>query len=154
LPARPEVPIVTLAPWEYVFLPFSRTNFPDIYDLTWVASLVLTVAVILLYNVRTKALHRHPPYTEMWEWILWTSLITFFLVAIGALFLFDFFLVLGTLLIGLATLVWVRFRRFPPILRVYEQKLARERYYARNRPSHPEQTIRAKPARRTNRRRR
>jgi hypothetical protein len=79
--------------------------------------------------------------------------ITFFLVGIGALFLFDFFLVLGTLVVGLGILVWVRFRRFPPILEVYEHKLARERFYSKTRFSRPEATIRSRPARRTRRRR-
>jgi len=145
---------VTLLPWEYFFLAFSRTNFPDIYDLTWIAALVLVVVVIVLYNLRTRALRKHPPYVEMWEWILWTSLITLLLIAVGALFVFSFFLVLGTLVVGLAILVWVRFRRFPPILRAYEQKLAHERYYSKTRFSHPEATIRTKPARRSSRRRR
>jgi hypothetical protein len=144
---------VTLLPWEYLFLAFSRTNFPDLYDATWIASLVLTVVAIVLYNLRTRALHRHKPYVELWEWLLWTSVITFFLVGVGALFLFDFFLILGTLAVGLGTLVWVRFRRFPPIFEVYEQKLARERYYSKTRFSRPETTIRSKPARRSRRRR-
>jgi len=143
---------VTLLPWEYLFLAFSRTNFTDIYDLTWISAVVLFLVTIVLYNLRTRALHRHKPYVEMWEWLLWTSVITYFLVVIGAVFLFDFFLVLGTLLVGLATLVWVRFRRFPPILEVYEQKLARERYYSKTRFTRPEATIRSRPSRRTRRR--
>lgn len=145
---------MTLLPWEYFFVPFSRQYFPDIYDLTWFVSLALVVAVIVLYNLRTKALHRHRPYLDLWEWLLWTSLITFLLVAIGALFLFDFFLILVTLAAGLAVLLWVRFRRFPPIFEVYEQKLARERFFSKARAARPEATIRAKPARRTTRRRR
>ena len=144
---------MTLLPWEYFFLPFSRTNFPDIYDLTWAAALVLTVVAIVLYNVRTKALHKYPPYLDMWEWILWTCAISFLLVAIGALFLFDFFIVLTTLVVGLAVLVHVRFRKFPPEFEILDQKLARERYYSKVRFSHPEATIRAKPARRSRRRR-
>jgi hypothetical protein len=107
----------------------------------------------VLYNVRTRALHRHKPYLEMWEWLLWTSVITFFLVGLGALFLFDFFLILGALIVGLATLVWIRFRRFPPMFEVYEQKLARERYFSKTRFSRPEATIRCRPTRRSRRRR-
>ena len=144
---------MTLLPWEYLFLAFNRTNFTDIYDLTWVSAVVLFLVTIVLYNLRTRALHRHKPYVEMWEWLLWTSVITYFLIVIGAMFLFDFFLVLGTLLVGLATLVWVRFRRFPPIFEVYEQKLARERYYSKTRFTRPEVTIRSRPSRRTRRRR-
>ena len=49
---------MTLAPWDYLFLPFSRSLFPDIYDATWIAALVLLAVLVVLYNVRTRALHR------------------------------------------------------------------------------------------------
>ena len=55
----------------------------------------------------------------------WTGLITFSLILIGCVFVFDFFLVLAIEVIGLGTLVWVRFRRFPPFLAAYETQLAR-----------------------------
>ncbi len=144
---------MTLPPWEYFFLAFRRENFPDIYDATWIASLVVTLAFIVAYNVRTRQLHRHPPLLDMYEWLLWTGVITFLLVATGALFLFDFFIVLSTLLIGLVALIWIRFRRFPPILATYEQKLTKQRYFSKAKYAKPESTIRPKPARRNRRRR-
>ena len=52
------------------------------------------------------------------------GLITFSLLIIEAIFVFDFILVLATEIIGLGTLVWIRFIRFPPILRAHEQRLA------------------------------
>ena len=107
---------MTFAPWEYLTSRSIATNFPDLFHPTWVASLVLLVVLLVLYNVRTRALHKHPPYAEMWEWLWWTGLITFSLLIIEALFVFDFFLVLVTAIIGIGTLVWIRFRRFPPIL--------------------------------------
>ena len=51
----------------------------------------------------------------MWEWLWWTGLITFSLIIIESLFVFDYVLVLATLIIGLAALVWIRFIRFPPL---------------------------------------
>lgn len=145
---------MTMPPWEYLFLPFSRSNFPDIYDPVWVASLVLLAVLVVLYNVRTRALHRHRLWTEMWEWLLWTGAITFFLLAMGALFLFDFFLVLGTAVIGIGVLVWVRFWRFPPLFSAYEQQLARQSYFQRSRASKPEATIRPRVTPRPSKRRR
>jgi hypothetical protein len=133
---------VTLAPWDYLFQSFNHDNFPDIFHPVWVASLILLVVLLVLYNVRTKALHRHPPYAEMWEWLWWTGLITFSLLIIEALFVFDFFLVLVTALIGMGTLVWIRFLRFPPILAAHEARLARERYYTKQKFADPEATIR------------
>lgn len=143
---------MTLLPWEYFFLPFSSRNFPDLFHPTWIASLVLLLVLVVLYNVRTRRLHRHPPYLDLWEWLLWTGLITFSMLIVEALFVFDFFLVVATAVIGLAALAWIRFRRFPPILAGYERGLARQRYYTRTKYAHPEATIRPKTARRRRRR--
>ncbi len=143
---------MTLAPWQYLFLQFSSRNFPDLFHPTWIASLVLLIALLVLYNIRTRRLHRHPPYLDMWEWLLWTGLITFSLLIVEAIFVFDFFLVLATIVIGLVTLVWIRFRRFPPILAGYERGLARQRYFSRSKYARPETTIRPKSQRRRRRR--
>jgi hypothetical protein len=142
---------VTLLPWEYLWLPFSRALFPDIYDPIWIASLALLAVLVVLYNVRTRALHRHRLYTDMWEWLLWTGLVTFFLLATGALFLFDFAVVLAIGLVGIGTLAWVRFRRYPPLFAAYEQQLARQRYLSRAKAARPEATIRSKASRRKRR---
>ena len=145
---------MTLAPWEYLFIPFNSENFPDIFHPTWIASLALLVILVILYNVRTRALHRHAVYLEMWEWLWWTGLITFSLLIIESIFVFDFILVLGTEIIGLGTLVWIRFMRFPPILRAHEQRLARQRYFTKQKFADPEATIRRRGGPRRQRRRR
>jgi hypothetical protein len=143
---------VTLLPWEYLWLPFTKRNFPDLFDATWIASIGLLVALIVLYAVRTKALHRHRLYTDMWEWLFWTGLTTFSMIVIGAIFRFDFAVVLVTVLGGLAVLAWVRFRRYPPLFEAYEHQLARQRYLARAKSSKPEATIRVKTQKRRKRR--
>lgn len=145
---------MTLLPWEYLWLPFSQTLFPDLYDKIWISSLVLLVALVVLYNVRTRALHRHRLYTDMWEWLLWSGLVTFFLLAIGSLFLFVFAVILVILVAGVGTMVWVRFRRFPPRFAAYEQQLARQRYMSRQQAARPEATIRARGSKASKRRRR
>ncbi len=144
------------APWDYLFLSFSSQDFPDIFHPTWIASAVLLVALVILYNVRTRALHRHLPYLDLWEWLWWTGLVTFSLIIVEAVFVFDYVLVLATQVIGLGTMVWIRFVRFPPILRAHEQRLARERYYSKQKFADPEATIRKRGStgRRTPRRRR
>ena len=120
---------MTRAPWEYLFESFNSFNFPDVFCPTVIASIVGLVALVILYNVRTRQLHRHRPYLDLYEWLLWTGLITFSMLLVGALFVFDFILVLATAVIGVATLVWIRFLRFPPILAAYERQLARQRYF-------------------------
>lgn len=145
---------MTRAPWDYLFETFNSHFFPDIFHPTWIAAAVMLIVLAVLYYWQTRALHRHPPYLDMWEWIWWTGLITFSLLLVEALFVFDYLLVLLTQIIGIGTLVWVRFVRFPPILRAYEAKLARERYFTRQRFAEPEATIRRRGGRRQTRRRR
>jgi hypothetical protein len=145
---------VTLAPWDYLFVSFNDHNFPDLFHPTWIASAVLLAGLAILYTLRTRALRKHPPYLELWEWLWWTGLITFSLLIIESLFVFDLFLVLVTEAIGLGTLVWIRFRRFPPILAAHETRLARERYYSKQKFADPEATIRRRGGRRSQRRRR
>ncbi len=145
---------MTLPPWEYLFESFSSVTFPDLFHPTWIASGVLLIVLIVLYNVRTRRLHKHAPYLDLWEWLWWTGLITFGLLMIEALFVFDFILVLATAIIGLGALVWIRFIRFPPLLRAHEQRLARQRYYTKQKFADPEATIRRRGGRRAPRRRR
>jgi hypothetical protein len=145
---------VTLAPWDYLFLSFNQHNFTDLFHPTWIGSSILLVVLGVLYRVRTRQLRKHPPYLDMWEWMWWTGLITFSLLIIESLFVFDFFLVLATEVIGIGALVWIRYRRFPPILAAHETRLARERYYSKQKFADPEATIRRRGGRRSQRRRR
>jgi phosphoglycerol transferase MdoB-like AlkP superfamily enzyme len=137
---------VRLAPWEYLGLPFDAHTFADIYTPTWILTIVLLVVLVVLYNVRTKALHRHAPYLDMWEWLLWTGISLFGLILVAAVFNFYLIVLLVILVSGLAVMLWVRFVRFPPIFEVYEQKLAKQRYFTRSKFAHPESTIRPKGA--------
>lgn len=144
---------MTIPPWEYLFLPFTPENFPDLFTITWVAGLVLLAVLVVLYNLRTRALHRHQPFLDMWEWTLWTGLSTFGLILVGSTFEFEFWLVLLFEVIGLGFLAWVRFVKFPPELAVYQTRLAKQRYISRARFTRPESTIRQRPTRRSRRRR-
>lgn len=139
-------------PWEYLFIPFNSFNFHDLFHPIWISALLLLVALVVLYNVRTRQLRAHAPYLEMYEWLLWTGVISFGLIVTYALFVFDFLFVVITIPIMLGVFIWIRFIRFPPILRAYEAKLARQRYFSRTKFAHPESTIRKTTARRRRRR--
>lgn len=135
---------MTLLPWEYFWIGFNKINFPDLFDQVWIGSGILLLVLIVLYVMRTRALHRHKHYLDMWEWIFWSGLITYFLLIVGSIFQFDFAVILVILLAGLGTMAWARFRKFPPLFEAYEHQLARQRYLARARSSRPEATIRTK----------
>ena len=139
-------------PWEYLFNSFNAENFPDLYLPLTVASLVALIATVIFYNIRTRQLHRHSIYLQMYEWLLWTGVIAFGLMLVYFIFHFDWIIVLSTLIAGLATMVWVRFIRFPPYFRAYERQLAKQRYFTRERFTRPESTIRSRSSRRRRRR--
>ena len=129
---------MTLPPWEYLFATFNDKLFPDLFNAIWIFSLVGIVAVLVLYNVRTRQLRRHQPYLDLYEWLLWTSVTLFFLLLVYAVFHFDFIFTVVTLPVGLAVLAWVRFVRFPPELARYQQQLAKARFYSKQKFAHPE----------------
>ena len=139
-------------PWDYLFESFDQSNFPDLYNTIFIASIVMLIVSVAFYNIRTRQLHRHAIYLQMYEWMLWTCVITFSLIIVYWIFRFDWIIVLSTLVIGLGTLVWIRFVRFPPYFAAYERQLAKSRYYSRQRFAHPETTIRTKSSRRRRRR--
>ncbi|HYO44653.1 MAG TPA: hypothetical protein VES19_15750 [Candidatus Limnocylindrales bacterium] len=141
-----------LWPWDYLFVSFNAANFPDLYLPLLAASFAGLIAIVVFYNVRTRQLHRHTVYVQMYEWLLWTGVITFSLMLVYVVFAFDMIIVLATLVIGLGTMVWIRFVRFPPYFAAYERQLAKQRYFSRQRYAHPEATIRAKSSRRRRRR--
>jgi hypothetical protein len=138
---------------DYLNPQFNRDFFPDIFDPLWIAAAVLLVLTVVLYNVRTRQLHRHEPLRTMQEWLLWTGLIVFGLILVSAIFQFRFFVVVGTLLIGVVVFVWIRFFRFPPIIAAYNGQLRRARFFSQARYKSPEATVRARRTRGPRRRR-
>jgi hypothetical protein len=143
---------VKLAPWDYLFTAWTADNFPTLYTSILLASLAVLIATVVVYNVRTRQLHRHQIYVQMYEWLLWTGVITFGLIPIYWVFNFDFIIVFTTIVVGLGVMVWIRFVRFPPYFAAYERQLAKSRYFTRQKYAKPETTIRAKSSRRRRRR--
>lgn len=152
------LPAVRKNPWESLFAQggFSPENFSELFYPIAVAAFVLLVATVVLYNVMTRRLHRHPPLVAMHEWLLWTGLIVFGLLLIAATFKFYFIFVVLTLVFGLGTFIWIRFVRFPPLIAEYNEQLRRARSLSQEKYRRPEATIRSRksPAARTRRRRR
>ena len=139
---------MTQAPWDYLLQQWDPALFPDIYWPFTIAVIVFFIGQIVIYNIRTRQLHKFEPLVGMQEWLLWTGVITFGLLGIMSLFRWYFLLVLATLVIGLGTYVWVRFRYFPPIIATYNQHLRRTRFFSQEKYKHPEATIRPRRRRR------
>ena len=144
-----------LGPLDYLGrVEFDSKNFPDIFVPIWIAALVLLVGQVALYNVRSRQLHRHEPLRTMQEWLLWTGLTVFGLLLVATVFRFYFFVILGTIVIGLAVYVWIRFYRFPPLIEAYNQQMRRARSMSQARYHAPETTVRTRRTRNQRRRRR
>jgi hypothetical protein len=138
---------VKLGPLEYLYrdgtgVQFTPHNFPDLWLPLMAAATVLLVAQIVLYNVRARQLHRFEPLRTLQEWLLWTGLITFGLILVEGIFAFYFLFVLGTIVVGLAVMVWIRFFHFPPMIAAYNEQLRRQRFFGEARHKAAEATIR------------
>jgi hypothetical protein len=90
----------------------------------------------------------------MQEWLLWTSIITFGIVLIGAVFSWYFLFIFLTLIIGIGTLIWIRFFRFPPDIEAYNQQLRRARFFSQSKYKEAQATVRTRRTRGSQRRRR
>jgi hypothetical protein len=152
---------VKLGPLDYLFgtggahaPQFTADNFPDIYWPIIVASIAFFIGTIVLYNVRVRQLHRHEPLRSLQEWLLWTGLITFGLVLVGAVFNFYFLFILIFLVVGIIAFIWIRFSRFPPYIEAYNEQLRRARFFSQSKYRQAEATVRSRRGRGGQRRRR
>jgi hypothetical protein len=144
-------------PWNQLSLlliGFNSVNFPALFTLTWQLSLALLVAGVLFYNFQSRRMHAYSVLLDLNEWLMWTSVGVFLLLLMFVLFNFDFIFVLPTMIGGAILFIWIRFIHFPPMIRAYEERLARQRYFQRSKTSHPDTTIRSKAAAKAKRRRR
>ena len=60
------------------------------------------------------------------------------------IFNFYFVFVLVTLVVGIGTMLWIRFYRFPPLIAAYNAILRREQYLAQKKYATADATIRTK----------
>jgi small-conductance mechanosensitive channel len=123
---------------------FNPDSFPDLFYPLTIAALVFLVGTIVLYNVQTRRLRRHPPLVNLNEWLFWTGLAVFGLLLVYSIFAFYFVFVLGTIVVGVGTMIWIRWFRFPPLIVAYNSILRREQYLSQKRYATAESTIRSK----------
>ena len=123
---------------------FNSDNVTDLFYPITIASLVFLIGTVVLYNVQTRRLKPHPPLVNLNEWLFWTGLAVFGLMIVYSIFQFFFVFVLVTLVVGIGTLIWIRWYRFPPLIVAYNAILRREQYLAQKKYASAESTIRTK----------
>jgi hypothetical protein len=144
-------------PWNQLSLlliGFNEANFPAINLIIGQLAIVGLVTAVVFYNFQGKRMHAYSVFLDLNEWMLWTSMGVFSLLLLFFVFQFDFIFVLPTIIGGALLFLWIRFWHFPPLIRAYEERLARQRYFQRSKTSHPEATIRSKGPAKAKRRRR
>jgi hypothetical protein len=144
-------------PWNQLSLlltAFNDGNFHRLWAPVWQMSFAFLVVVVVFYNFQARRLRAYSVFLDMNEWLMWTTLGIFGMLALFTFFSFDFIFVLPTMVGGAILYIWIRFVHFPPLIRAYEERLARQRYFQRSKTSHPEATIRSKAAPKAKRRRR
>jgi hypothetical protein len=144
-------------PWnqlDQLLIGFNSINFPALWTPTWQLSFALLVAGIVFYNFQGRRMRAYSVFLDLNEWLMWTTIGVFSLLLMFSIFGFDFIFVLPTMVGGAALFLWIRFWHFPPMIRAYEERLARQRYFQRSKTSHPAETIRAKATSKPKRRRR
>ena len=144
-------------PWNQIstlLVGFDSTHFAAIWQPTWQLSVTLFVLGIVFYNFQSRRLHAYSVFLDLNEWLMWTTVGTFSLMLMYCVFGLDFIFVLPTMVGGAALFIWIRFIHFPPLVRAYEERLARQRYFQRSKTAHPETTVRSKAAAKPKRRRR
>jgi hypothetical protein len=122
--------------------PFDESHFGDLALPVGAAAVLLLIVAVVIYNVQTRRLRRHAPLVNREEWLLWTAICFFGLIAVEDIFHFYFFVVLLTLAIGLPTFLWIAFFKFPPVIEGYNQQLRRARFFSQSKYKHPEATLR------------
>ena len=123
---------------------FNSVEFKDIFYPISFAAFALLIAAIVLYNVQTRRLHRHPVLVNLQEWLLWTGICVFGLILVCAIFSFYFLVVIGTIIVGCVTFVWIRFVRFPPLIEGYNNQLRRARFFSQKKYATAEATVRSR----------
>ena len=139
---------------EALLTKFNSVEFSDIFYPVSFAAFGLLIASIILYNVMTRKLHRHPVLVNLHEWLLWTGICVFGLILVCAIFSFWFLVVIGTIIVGCATFIWIRFVRFPPLIAAYNNQLRRARFYSQQRYKSAEATVRSRKSTGTGKKRR
>jgi hypothetical protein len=144
-------------PWNQLstlLVGFNQANFPAINMIVGEMSAVFLVISVIFYNFQSHRMRAYSVFLDLNEWLMWTSVGVYALLAMYFIFQFDFIFVLPTMVGGAILFIWIRFIHFPPLIRAYEERLARQRYFQRSKTSHPDTTIRSKAAAKPKRRRR
>jgi hypothetical protein len=122
---------------DVLFQSLTPENFPDLFTLLWIASLVVVIAAIAIYVNSGRRYRRYPVLLAMHEWIFWSVVIPWGLVLLLIITHVPLLLVILAVVPGMALLAWARFVRFPPLIAAANEDLRRRRFAPVSRAAPP-----------------
>jgi hypothetical protein len=108
--------------------PLTPDNFPDLFTLLWIVSLVIIIGAILVYNLAQRRYRRYPAILTLHEWVFWSIIVTWGMVPLLVIIHVPMLLVLLVVLPGMAIAAWAAFIRFPPIIAAANDEIRRRRF--------------------------
>jgi hypothetical protein len=108
--------------------PLTPANFPDLFTLLWIVSLVIIVGAIAVYNLAQRRYRRYPAILTLHEWVFWSIIVTWGIVPLLVIIHVPMLLVLLVVLPGMAIAAWAAFIRFPPIIAAANDEIRRRRF--------------------------
>jgi predicted membrane channel-forming protein YqfA (hemolysin III family) len=122
--------------------PFTPLNFPNLFTMMWVGSLLIVVGSIVVYNLAQRRSRRYPTILALHEWVFWSIVITFGITPLLVVIHVPLLLLLLVLLPGIAIAAYATFVRFPPQIAAANDEIRRRRFVP---PPRREVRERAKP---------
>ena len=122
--------------------PFTPLNFPNLFTMMWVGSLLIVVGSIVVYNLAQRRYRRYPTILALHEWVFWSIVITFGITPLLVVIHVPLLLLLLVLLPGIAIAAYATFVRFPPQIAAANDEIRRRRFVP---PPRREVRERAKP---------
>ena len=117
-------------------------NFPDLFTLLWVGSLIIVVGAVVVYNTAQRRYRRYPTLLALHEWVFWAIVSTWGIVPLLVVIHVPLLLVLLLVIPGMAVAAWAAFVKFPPLIAEANDGLRRQRYVP---PPRRDARERAKP---------
>jgi len=111
-----------------LFEPFTPLNFPDLFTLMWVASLLIVIGSIVVYYMAQRRYRRHPAILALHEWVFWSLVISWGITPLLVVIHVPLLLLLLILLPGMATAAYAAFMRFPSQIAAANDEIRRRRF--------------------------
>ena len=111
-----------------LFEPFTPLNFPDLFTLMWVASLLIVIGSIVVYYMAQRRYRRYPAILALHEWVFWSLVISWGITPLLVVIHVPLLLLLLILLPGMATAAYAAFMRFPPQIAAANDEIRRRRF--------------------------